>query len=608
MNNSIEVFVPGRLCIIGEHSDWAAGYRNVNKAFEKGYAIVAGLNLGIYLKGWKQNDFSYEYNDNKISLSCDELQDYSKKDFFEYVISSARIMQEKYNVAGAKIICENMTLPMKKGLASSAAICVAVIRIFNLLYDLKLSVETEMSLAYEAEIATGSMCGKMDQVCAYGQGIRKICFDGDKVEIVPIKMKKELFFVLVDLQGTKDTKKILSDLNAVYLTESHKGDGKLRRSLVEFNKRCVEESEQYLVNGDISNFAHVLKIFQDNFDENVACFSTELQAPKLHKLVDYCSSIEEVLACKGVGSQGDGMAQILLGCEIASEKIVSDIRNIFGMESYAIKVGQQCINAIIPIAGKGTRMYPFTHMVDKALLPVIDSGKVYPALSLILRELVYANSVGKVDLIVNEHQHKLVEELKLLLNAENINIPLNETLQIKKGFGGAIASSGFVNESGFTMVCLGDYIYRGEKYGDCTRQLVDFWKSNNKSVVGIKTIDINDTNTYGVVYGTWINENVLKIEKIVEKPDPIYAKNNLLLDYKGSKNVFAFFGEYIVDNDILRRMSLCGEENDIGFSEYLNEYAQRFPMYALVIQGESFDLGNPHDYYSSFIEYGKDNL
>ena len=94
----------------------------------------------------------------------------------------------------------------------------------------------------------------------------------------------------------------------------------------------------------------------------------------------------------------------------------------------------------------------------------------------------------------------------------------------------------------------------------------------------------------------------------MEKPDPIYAKNNLLLDYKGSKNVFAFFGEYIVDNDILRRMSLCGEENDIGFSEYLNEYAQRFPMYALVIQGESFDLGNPHDYYSSFIEYGKDNL
>jgi UTP-glucose-1-phosphate uridylyltransferase len=51
-------------------------------------------------------------------------------------------------------------------------------------------------------------------------------------------------------------------------------------------------------------------------------------------------------------------------------------------------------------------------------------------------------------------------------------------------------------------------------------------------------------------------------------------------------------------------------ENDeeIGFSEFLNEYAQRQDMYAIVIRGESFDLGNPKDYYSSFTEYGKDNV
>ena len=50
MDNKVEVFVPGRLCILGEHSDWAAGYRAINSEIEKGYAIVAGINLGIYLR------------------------------------------------------------------------------------------------------------------------------------------------------------------------------------------------------------------------------------------------------------------------------------------------------------------------------------------------------------------------------------------------------------------------------------------------------------------------------------------------------------------------------------------------------------------------------
>ena len=34
-NEKIELFVPGRLCIMGEHSDWAGKYRNVNNKIEK---------------------------------------------------------------------------------------------------------------------------------------------------------------------------------------------------------------------------------------------------------------------------------------------------------------------------------------------------------------------------------------------------------------------------------------------------------------------------------------------------------------------------------------------------------------------------------------------
>lgn len=50
MENSVELFVPGRLCIMGEHSDWAGKYRGINNKIEKGYAIVTGIEEGIYAK------------------------------------------------------------------------------------------------------------------------------------------------------------------------------------------------------------------------------------------------------------------------------------------------------------------------------------------------------------------------------------------------------------------------------------------------------------------------------------------------------------------------------------------------------------------------------
>ncbi len=41
---SVRLFVPGRLCIFGEHSDWAGGYRKINKDLEIGRCIVSFVN------------------------------------------------------------------------------------------------------------------------------------------------------------------------------------------------------------------------------------------------------------------------------------------------------------------------------------------------------------------------------------------------------------------------------------------------------------------------------------------------------------------------------------------------------------------------------------
>ncbi|GHU74563.1 hypothetical protein AGMMS49992_16370 [Clostridia bacterium] len=44
----MEIFVSGRLCLFGEHSDWAGFYNRTNAEVKLGLAIVSGIDQGVY--------------------------------------------------------------------------------------------------------------------------------------------------------------------------------------------------------------------------------------------------------------------------------------------------------------------------------------------------------------------------------------------------------------------------------------------------------------------------------------------------------------------------------------------------------------------------------
>ena len=45
-----ELFVCGRLCLLGEHSDWAGGMRRFNPEIPVGKTLVCGTNVGIHAR------------------------------------------------------------------------------------------------------------------------------------------------------------------------------------------------------------------------------------------------------------------------------------------------------------------------------------------------------------------------------------------------------------------------------------------------------------------------------------------------------------------------------------------------------------------------------
>jgi galactokinase len=54
---ALELFVPGRVCLLGEHTDWAGGFRRFNPALCAGYTVVTGTNQGIHARVRKCKGF-----------------------------------------------------------------------------------------------------------------------------------------------------------------------------------------------------------------------------------------------------------------------------------------------------------------------------------------------------------------------------------------------------------------------------------------------------------------------------------------------------------------------------------------------------------------------
>jgi len=641
----IKLFVPGRLCLFGEHTDWAGHYRTMNADILPGASIVTGIEQGIYAEVEKSPIFEMYsdapeiaevWNDFSCKMNEAELKGVAKSGtFFSYCAGVASYMLEWYKVGGVRIRITDMTLPMKSGLSSSAAICVLVARAFNKLYKLNLNTLGEMNIAYLGELRTSSRCGRLDQACAFGVKPNLMTFDGDEIEVKALNVKKTLYWVFADLCASKDTIRILSDLNKSYPFATTEAEQNLHKALGEWNHEIIGRAVRYMAEGNVQALGQLMTEAEEKFDKYIAPMSPALRAPKLHETLRDPNIQPLVYGGKGVGSHGDGSVQFLARSAETQQQLI-DYLNGKGMKAYALTVHpvHTVRKAIIPVAGFGTRLYPATRTIKKDFFPMpCPDGMVRPVILILLEELV-KSGVEEICLVLGSKEERqlykdffdrpLPDEHLRKLNAEaqeyeNRILDIGKRLRYvyqyeKRGFGHAVYQAADFAGNEPVLLLLGDTLYRSSTNKPCALQMIEEYERYNQLMVSIHPIPLAVVSHYGILSGVWEDKErtVLNVSVMQEKPKASYAEEFLAVrNGEGQKEYYSVFGQYILTPDVFHQLAsdiaAADEAGDttkeIELTAALEAVRQRSGMIGVRLNGTMYDMGNPKALSRCIIEF-----
>ena len=262
--------------------------------------------------------------------------------------------------------------------------------------------------------------------------------------------------------------------------------------------------------------------------------------------------------------------------------------------------------AVIPAAGLGTRFLPATKAQPKEMLPIVDK----PTLQYIIEEAV-ASGIEEILIItgrnkksIEDHFDKSVElelelenkgKKELLEIVQNISNMINIHYIRQKeprGLGDAIyCARHFIGDEPFAVM-LGDDIVDNEV--PCLKQLMNVYEEYRTTILGVQTVDDEDTDKYGIIAAKYIEDKVYKVKDLVEKPEPGKAPSNI-----------AILGRYIITPKIFEILENTkpGKGNEIQLTDALLELIKHEAMYAYDFEGRRYDVGDKLGFLQATVEY-----
>lgn len=288
----------------------------------------------------------------------------------------------------------------------------------------------------------------------------------------------------------------------------------------------------------------------------------------------------------------------------------------------------QVRKAVIPVAGFGTRLFPATKVVKKELFPIIDrDGRAKPVILAIIEEAINAGiaEVGIVvqpddrevfaDLLKNPPKKELFDKLspqnkEYSRYLEDLGSKVTILLQEEQlGYGHAVfCAKEWVQDEPFLLM-LGDHIYTSNIERSCVGQVLDVYKQDNQSVVGLTTMSAEIIHQAGCVTGAWQELNsILSVTQLYEKPTIEYAKQYLRVEGMTENEFLGIFGLYLLTPKIFDFLAEHIDQNfrergEFQLTSCLEKLRQEEGMTGYIVKGNCFDTGLPDAYRQTMIDF-----
>ncbi|WP_257927862.1 UTP--glucose-1-phosphate uridylyltransferase GalU [Campylobacter lari] len=252
---------------------------------------------------------------------------------------------------------------------------------------------------------------------------------------------------------------------------------------------------------------------------------------------------------------------------------------------------------IFPAAGYGTRFLPATKTLPKEMLPILAKPLIHygvdEALEAGMETMGFVTGRGKRALedyfdISYELEHQiagtkkeyLLSEIRTLIDRCTFTFTRQNEM---RGLGDAVLKAKpLVQDEAFGVI-LADDLCVNEDGVNVLAQMVKIYEKYRCSVIAVMEVEADQVSNYGVIAGNAVEEDLIMVNSMVEKPDPKDAPSNL-----------AIIGRYILTPDIfgILENTKAGKNGEIQLTDALLSQATNNMVLAYKFKGKRFDCGS----------------
>jgi UTP--glucose-1-phosphate uridylyltransferase len=270
---------------------------------------------------------------------------------------------------------------------------------------------------------------------------------------------------------------------------------------------------------------------------------------------------------------------------------------------------KQLTKAVFPVAGMGTRFLPATKASPKEMLPVVDKPLIQYAVEEAyeagIRHMIFVT--GRSKRAIEDH-FDTAYELEAELKAAGKQVLLDVVHSVQPddmfcsyvrqaralGLGHAVlCAEHLVGDEPFAVL-LADDLMRGKAGGPgVLKQMADVFAQQNSSVLAVQEVPLAQVHRYGIVAGERMNDQLVSVQKMVEKPKADVAPSRL-----------AVAGRYILTPAVFDRIRAGGRgvQGEIQLTDGIAGLLASEKVLAYSYEGKRYDCGSKEGFLQATVE------